>query len=71
MYLILSSFKFVGPNPEDLESLKGEVWNCPKGSKISGDEVTIPVAAEDLQYQIQVTIDGGLKVCNSNDVKIT
>ena len=70
MYLILSSFKFVGPKPEDLESLKGEVWNCPEGSKISGGKVTVPVAAEDLQYQIQVTIDGGLKVCNSNDVKI-
>ena len=70
LYLILSYFKFVGPKPEDLKSLEDEVWNCPKGSIISGDEITVPVAAEDLQYQIQITIDGGLKVCNSNDVKI-
>jgi len=51
--------KFVAPKPEDLQTLEGEVWNCPQnGPKIDVYDTLVPVDGEGSS---ELTLSGDLK----------
>ena len=65
--ITLYAFKFVAPKPE--ATLEDEVWNCPPGSEISGEEIRIPISPDYLPESLQINFAGSLKVCKENYTK--